>query len=600
MNAAPTPTAALMPPARHSNEELQAILAGQHLLGDRVIRVALLAHFAIAMFLATFYDTWPITLTVGATGLAMFLVAAALLPGSFLTRCVAGISLQTFCALHIYQLHGLPEMHFFFFTGFTLMIVYGDWRPMWPGALLIIAQHIVFAILTNSGIDVAFFPEAYVSATKLSFHFGIALVHVVICGYFAHLQRRHTLAEADRRRHIHSLAAVAEDANRSKSAFLANMSHEIRTPLTAILGYAELLHDPEVAQAERADAARTIQRNGQHLLSVIDDILDLSKIEAGKLQIELLPCSPRQLVAEVVEALRVRAAAKGLSLVATCVGPIPEQILTDPTRLRQILLNLGGNAIKFTEHGSVTLEVSSRNTAGSDGGQLVVAVVDTGIGLDAEQASRLFAPFQQADASTTRRFGGTGLGLVISKRLAQSLGGDISVHGARGSGCRFELTIATGPLDGSRCDDRPIAIAVAAPQPRARAIRLAGRILLAEDGPDNRLLIGRLLERAGAVVDTAADGRAAVQRVQAAQAAGTPHDLILMDMQMPELDGYEATRALRASGIGVPIVAVTAHAMNGDRERCVAAGCDDYLTKPIDRLAMLTVCERLLAARHPS
>ncbi|MFY9341872.1 MAG: response regulator, partial [Planctomycetota bacterium] len=601
MTVAGTMTAAAALPAARSDAELREILASRHRLGDRVVRCALLAHFLIALGLAGFYDTWAITLSVSTVALGMFLVGALLLPGSFLTRCIAGISLQTFCALHIYQLHGLPEMHFFFFTGFTLMIVYGDWRPMWPGALLIIAQHIVFAILTNSGIDVAFFPEAYVSATKLSFHFGIALVHVVICGYFAHLQRQHTLAEADRRQHINALAAVAEEANRSKSAFLASMSHEIRTPLGAILGYADLLLEPDTDAAGREDGARTIQRNGRHLLAVIDDILDLSKIEAGKLEVELLPCAPRQLVAEAIEALRVRAAVKGLQLQAVCTGPIPERIATDPTRLRQILLNLGGNAIKFTERGSVTFEVSCRVAKGGDTGHLVVAVADTGIGLDATQAARLFAPFQQADVSTTRRFGGTGLGLVISKRLAQALGGDITLHAERGTGCRFEVTIGTGPLAGVPFDDRAIAISAApAPAATGRSIRLRGRVLLAEDGPDNQRLLTRLLERAGAAVEVANNGRAAVELAQAARAAGKPHDLILMDMQMPELDGYEATRALRDVGLTVPIVAVTAHAMKGARERCLAVGCDDYLTKPVDRAAMLAVCQRLLATPRPS
>ncbi|HEX6810856.1 MAG TPA: ATP-binding protein [Planctomycetota bacterium] len=576
---------------RLTAHEEQEFLAPRHRHGDRVIRWALLVHTALALMLAGVYETWAITLTVGGAGLLMFVVAAALLPGSFLTRCIAGISLQTFCGLHIYQLHGLPEMHFFFFTGFTLMIVYGDWRPMWPGALLIIAQHIVFAILTNAGIDVAFFPDAYIGPTKLVFHFGIAVVHVAICGYFAHLQRKYTLDEARRRRHIAALAAVAEEANRSKSTFLANMSHEIRTPLTAILGFSEVLADAGLAD-DHARMAGTIHRNGHHLLMVVNDILDLSKIEAGKLVIERLPTPVRQITDEVAEVLRVRAHGKDVQIHVTCATPIPLLVETDPTRLRQILLNLGGNAVKFTERGHVTFELSFRAQPDGRGGRLVVAVLDTGIGLDEAQAAQVFEPFRQAGVSTTRMFGGTGLGLAISRKLARALGGDVVVRSTPGKGSCFKLSIAANAVAAS--NGKAASTAGTAGAQAGDTGRLRGRVLLAEDGEDNQRLLRFLLERAGASVELAENGRVALQLAREARAIGRPHDLILMDMQMPELDGYSTARALREDGVATPIVAVTASAMTGDRERCLVAGCDDFLTKPIDRAALLAVCGRLL------
>ncbi|MBN1911790.1 MAG: response regulator [Pirellulales bacterium] len=418
---------------------------------------------------------------------------------------------------------------------------------------------------------------------------------------------------------------AAEAASRSKSEFLANMSHEIRTPMTAILGYIDLLVEgcpPECPK--RTDQieshVQTISRNASYLLQIINDILDLSKIETGKLEVEQLKTSPFDLLDEVQELMQVRADEKKIPLLFEQEGPLPETIQTDPTRLRQILVNLVGNAIKFTKEGRVRVvsrfvheESDEKQTPddkktpddkqapGAD--YLEIDVLDTGIGMNARQVKHLFEPFTQADTSTTRRFGGTGLGLAISKNLAERLGGSITVQSKQGKGSRFRVRIATGPLGGvkmclHRQRDKEAscpAHQTTAPPDNSDPPKLAGRILLAEDGPDNQRLIRLILTKAGADVTLAENGRVAVERAITAAQAGKPFDLIFMDMQMPVMDGYAATASLRGQGYAGPIVALTAHAMASDRDRCMEAGCDDYATKPIDRQALLATAAHFLA-----
>jgi PAS domain S-box-containing protein len=390
----------------------------------------------------------------------------------------------------------------------------------------------------------------------------------------------------------------AEAATRAKSQFLANMSHEIRTPMTAILGYADMLV-ASVEEMEHQECAQIIKRNGDHLMGIINDILDLSKIEAGSLQIERVPVSLPALFGDVMSLMRVRAEAKSLPLKLAYRSPVPQSIRTDAVRFRQILINLVGNAIKFTETGEIRIAVRllDRDTTEP---KLVCEVIDTGIGLGPQELARLFQPFQQADSSTTRRFGGTGLGLAISRRLAEALGGYITVTSTPGRGSTFAIAVATGPLEGiPMLDETTEAIVPTAILARTTAgpeMRLACRILLAEDGPDNQRLISRLLCKAGAEVDVVEDGRKAVEealasrpgRGQTFNGPKRPYDVILMDMQMPVLDGYEATRRLRAEGYTGPIIALTANAMSDDMQRCLDAGCDGYLTKPIVRETLFT------------
>jgi PAS domain S-box-containing protein len=400
--------------------------------------------------------------------------------------------------------------------------------------------------------------------------------------------------------------ADAEEANRVKSEFLANMSHEIRTPMTAILGYTDLLFDELREQPKAAEWLAIMRRNGNHLLGIINDILDLSKIEAGKMTIERIPCSPCQIVADVSSLMRARALEKKLAFSCEYIGTVPETIQTDPTRLRQILINLVSNAIKFTQHGGVHVVTRVLKTEDETSGAIMAFdVVDSGMGLTPEQLAVLFEAFTQADTSHTRRFGGTGLGLTISRRLAQMLGGDITVKSIAGQGSTFTLTVDVGPLRGVRmiqkaresmvpstAEGTPLADTGAA------LPTLKGSILLAEDGPDNQQMISLLLKKAGALVTVAENGKVAVEKALSALHNGQPFDLVLMDMQMPEMDGYAATRDLRARNYRLPIVALTAHAMASDRQRCLDAGCDEYTTKPVDRRALLGLCARFMSPQR--
>jgi len=406
---------------------------------------------------------------------------------------------------------------------------------------------------------------------------------------------------ATRTRELEHARIAAESASESKSAFVANMSHEIRTPMTAILGYAELLADPDSAETpgQRADLADIIRRNGEHLLAIINDILDISKIEAGKMSVERINIDPVALVEEVLGLMRVRAESKRLRLEWGLVTPLPRLVRTDPLRLRQILTNLIGNAIKFTPAGCVYVSAAFEKGDREGDDRLVFSVRDSGIGMTPEQLDRVFQPFCQADDSATRRFGGTGLGLAISRRLAQALGGDITATSTPGAGSCFRVCLTAGKTESPAPATEP-----AAPHPQQSpppervepsATRVAGRrILIVEDGPDNQRLIARLLERAGAIIETADNGRVAIHRLVD---HGKPQfDLVLMDMQMPVLDGYQATFELRRLGVALPIVALTAHAITDDRARCIQAGCDDYLTKPITKSSLLEICSRWIDA----
>ena len=394
------------------------------------------------------------------------------------------------------------------------------------------------------------------------------------------------MAELDRE----AAREAAEAASRAKSEFLANTSHEIRTPLTAILGYTDMLLDRDITSVERVAHVDAIRRNGEHLLAVMNDILDLSKIEAGKMTLEQVECSPIVLVSEVAEFMRPRAVAKGLAFDLDWRGPLPERITTDTTRLRQILLNLVSNAVKFTERGGVRVAVSFED---GDGKSLLrIDVTDTGIGMTPDQQTGLFQPFVQADASTTRRFGGSGLGLLITRRLADLLGGEVSVGSELGRGSTFSVTVATGSLEGVRMIDRPAGARPALAAVTVPTEPLACRVLLVEDGPDNQRLIATILRKAGAEVTVAGNGQAGCDLVREATIRGEPYDVVLMDMQMPVLDGYEATAQLRRGGYRRPVIALTAHAMQGERERCLAAGCDDFVCKPITRAALIDTVRR--------
>jgi signal transduction histidine kinase/ActR/RegA family two-component response regulator len=418
------------------------------------------------------------------------------------------------------------------------------------------------------------------------------------------LQQHQELLEARvraRTRELEKAFEAVEASNLAKSSFLANMSHEIRTPMTAILGYADLLVDPGQTAEERLDCVQTIRRNGKHLLAIINDILDLSKIEAGKMTIERIECSPWRILEDVASLMNQRAVEKGLTFSLRNLSPLPEMVRTDPTRLRQILMNLVGNAVKFTDRGEIRVEARVIDPAAADA-RLEFRVIDSGIGIDPAQREKLFQAFQQADDSMSRRYGGTGLGLIISRRLATMLGGDLSVESEPGKGSTFVASVAVGSLVGVRMvasPDQAERSAVRGSIAIPKAIGL--RVLLAEDGPDNQRLITAMLSRAGMEVSVAENGRIAVERALAAWHDDEPYDAILMDMQMPELDGYSAASLLRTQGYTGPIIALTAHAMSGDRDKCLQAGCDDYATKPVNRVTLIrTVQEAVSQARRSS
>lgn len=371
-------------------------------------------------------------------------------------------------------------------------------------------------------------------------------------------------------------AKAAEASNALKTRFLANMSHEIRTPLAAIIGYTELVLEEPLDKDQREAHLKTVLRSARALLRLLDDILDLSKIEMNKLEVEKHPFALRPFLDEIQEMLRIKSDAKGLSLKFSVETELPERVVSDSTRLRQILVNLVGNAIKFTSAGTVEVK------AYREGEMLSFQIQDTGIGLTAEQASRLFQPFTQADSSTTREFGGTGLGLDISRRLANALGGTVQiVQSAPHKGTTFLATVQLETPDKKSAHAQ-----LSSPlKPLSELDQL--RVLLVDDNQDNQLLISRILKRRGATVTTASDGRIGVETARAQD-----FDVILMDIQMPVMNGYDAIRELRASGDPTPIVALTAHALKEERDACFANGCNGYLTKPVDAGELVSALQR--------
>ncbi len=386
---------------------------------------------------------------------------------------------------------------------------------------------------------------------------------------------------------LREATTTANAAAEAKGVFLANMSHEIRTPLAAVIGFSEELLDVDQTMEDRIQAVRTINTAGKHLLNVINSLLDMSKIEASQLQLECVAVPLLPLIDEVVSLAYMQAAAKGLTFRAESVFPIPRTVHTDPLRLRQILLNLATNAIKFTANGSITVRTSYE----AQSGQLVIAVTDTGIGITPEQMGRLFRPFGQADSSTSRRYGGSGLGLVISRKLAQAMGGSLEVSSTPGTGSCFTLTLPAGQVGEMLDAAPPEAPATAHFHGVDRRESLNGTVLLAEDNADNQRLITLYLKRLGAAVDVVDNGELAVQAALARH-----HDLVLMDMQMPVMDGMTAVRKLRAQGYPVPIVALTANATREDMQFCIDAGCNDFATKPIARATFERIVRQFLAA----
>ncbi len=501
------------------------------------------------------------------------------MPGNAITRYVVAVAQILFSSLLIHLMGGRIETHFHIFGSLAFLAAYRDWRVLVLASLVVGLDHLLRGMLWPQSV--------YGVLAGAQWRWVEHVAWVAFEDFFLIILIRQSLSEmqqvAQRQAELEVAKEQVECANRAKSLFVANISHEIRTPLTAILGYTELMGMDPQRSREVAEYVRTIQRNSEHLLSLLNAVLDLSKAEAGGMTVESVSCSVRDVVEDVAEALRPRADEKGLCLEVQTDANVPQSIQSDPTRLKQVLMNLLSNAIKFTSAGHVRVHVRIDANQTTDGvRRMAIDVIDTGIGLSEEQQQRLFRVFTQADESTSRRYGGTGLGLAISKRLAELLGGTIVVLSTPGKGSRFtlNLNVRSCPARTKNIVDTPAAGAAGQATPCLNA-----RVLLVDDAEENRRLFVRLLKRFGAEVEAAENGAEAVQKLMTS--TSNPFDVVLMDMQMPEMDGFEATAMLRRQGYKGRIVAVTAFASHEDRAKCLAAGCDDYLAKPFSFPSLL-------------
>ena len=468
------------------------------------------------------------------------------------------------------------------------LIIQSQIKPHW--VVLFTVVNLVFWFVAE-----LYWPHSFGSEPPIIFNFLInAMVVAALMVYIYEFLRTESNLAGEIIQRYRELEKAREsvlkeeNANAAKSAFLANISHELRTPLGAILGYAELLQDPNSSNSEKYDYSDTIIRNGHQLSRLVDDLLDLAKVEAGKIEFESIEFNTIELFEETVNILTLPARKKQVQLNLSFPTPIPFEVISDPLRIKQILLNLISNAIKFTDRGEINIRVFFQQEAS----QFRVEIQDTGQGLTPDEQAKLFKPFSQADVSTSRKFGGTGLGLSLSRNMARLLGGDLQLAWSQpGLGSEFVLLLPVKINDAKLSLSGGLTMADAIKNPQTQILE-GIKVLLVDDTFDNQKLISLFLERTGATVELASDGVEAIQKVMQ-----FPYDVVLMDVQMPVMDGLQAASILRQKNFQKPLIALTAHAMKEDRDRCLAAGFDDYLTKPVDRQLLVGKIKSMISQR---